>query len=218
MALGARDGRAQRRRRRPAGRDRRPRRREWLEGAAGFARAFAGEQPADAFAEPWELGERWRILDVIYKPYPVCNINQSPVELAVAMVNEHDLAVDEIASVRCFLNPSDRSYPGTLNEGPFSDVGATLMSAPFCVAIALKHRTATLDGLGEFEDEVIRSWWTASRCCRTTRCRRSAARLELTTASGETHAQGARARSSALWLGLGGGAAQRAGPRSGDGG
>ncbi len=160
---------------------------EWLEGAAGFARAFAGEQPADAFAEPWALGERWRILDVIYKPYPVCNINQSPVELAVAVVNEHDLAVDEITSVRCFLNPSDRSYPGTLNEGPFSDVGATLMSAPFCLAIALKYRTATLDGLGEFDDEVIRSLVQRIEVLPDDALPALGARLELTTASGETH-------------------------------
>jgi hypothetical protein len=104
---------------------------QWFEGPAGFARAFAGDASAGASAGDWELGERWRILDVIYKPYPVCNINQSPVELAVDLVNEHDLAADDVATVRCYLNPSDRSYPGTLNQGPFADVGATLMSAPF---------------------------------------------------------------------------------------
>jgi 2-methylcitrate dehydratase PrpD len=129
---------------------------QWLEGAAGFARAFAGDASAGALSESWQLGERWRILDVIYKPYPVCNINQSPVELAVDLVNEHDVTADDIAAVRCYLNPSDRSYPGTLNQGPFTDVGATLMSAPFCVAMALKDRTATLAGLGEFDDEVAR--------------------------------------------------------------
>ena len=162
---------------------------EWLEGPAGFVAAFAGEDPGGVAEESWELGERWRILDVIYKPYPVCNINQSPVELAVGMVNEHDLAVEDIASVRCYLNPSDRSYPGTLNEGPFADVGATLMSAPFCIAIALKHRTATLEGLAEFEDEVNRDLVDRIEVLPDEVLPALGARLELTTASGDTHAK-----------------------------
>lgn len=158
---------------------------QWLEGAAGFARAFAGDASADGAGEGWELGERWRILDVIYKPYPVCNINQSPVELAVDLVNEHDLGADDIAAVRCFLNPSDRSYPGTLNEGPFVDVGATLMSAPFCVAMALKSRTATLQGLGEFDDEVSRRLVERTEVLPDEMLPPLGARLEITTAAGQ---------------------------------
>jgi hypothetical protein len=57
--------------------------------------------------------------------------------------------------VRCHLNPADRSYPGTMNRGPYGDVAATLMSAEYCVAMALKHRSATLEGLQEFDDPTI---------------------------------------------------------------
>jgi 2-methylcitrate dehydratase PrpD len=125
-----------------------------FEGAAGFARAFAD---VDGWRAPveLELGERWRVLDVIYKPYPVCNITQSPVAAAIALATEHDLAVDEIAAVRCFLHPDDRSYPGTLNRGPFRDVGATLMSAAFGVAAGLKQRGIRLADLRAFDDPVI---------------------------------------------------------------
>ena len=125
----------------------------WYEGAAGFARAFAGEG-ADPGGD-WELGRRWRLLDVTYKPYPVCAITQSPVQIALDLAREHDLDPAEITALRCHLNPADRSYPGTMNRGPFGDVGATLMSAEYCVAMALKHRAATLDGLQEFDDPVI---------------------------------------------------------------
>ncbi len=125
----------------------------WYEGAAGFAGAFAGGDP-DA-GRAWELGERWRLLDVTYKPYPVCAITQSPVQAAIDLATEHDLAPDDVARVRVQLNPADRSYPGTVNEGPFNDVGASLMSAQFCVAMALKHRAATLASLREFDDPVI---------------------------------------------------------------
>lgn len=161
----------------------------WLEGAAGFARAFAGEEAAVPEGGSWQLGERWRILDVIYKPYPVCNINQTPVELAVDLAVTHDIAAGDVASVRLHLNPGDRGYPGTLNAGPFADVGATLMSAPFCVAMALKHRTATLDGLAEFEDEVTRSLVERIDVVGDEDLPPLGSRLEVTTAAGETHAR-----------------------------
>lgn len=157
---------------------------QWLEGPAGFANAFAGTQAGDA---PWELGERWRILDVIYKPYPVCNINQSPVELAVDLAREQDLAPADVEEVRLYLNPVDRSYPGTLNEGPFEDVGATLMSAPFCVAIALQHRTATLAGLTAYADETTRALVERTTVLADESLPTLASRLEITTTRGETH-------------------------------
>jgi 2-methylcitrate dehydratase PrpD len=124
-----------------------------MEGAAGFARAFAG---ADEWQAPdLELGRRWRILDVIYKPYPVCNITQSAVALAARLAAEHDLGLSDVSSVSLYLNPADRLYPGTLNAGPFVDVGGSLMSAQFCVAMALRHRTATLAGLAELDDDEL---------------------------------------------------------------
>lgn len=124
-----------------------------FDGAAGFARAFAGIEewePGDL-----ELGRRWRVLDVIYKPYPVCNITQSTVEVAARMARQHDLSLADVDAATLYLNPADRLYPGTLNDGPFVDVGASLMSASFCMAMALRHRTATLAGLGELDDPEL---------------------------------------------------------------
>ncbi|MCW3010952.1 MAG: MmgE/PrpD family protein, partial [Solirubrobacterales bacterium] len=157
----------------------------WYEGDAGFARAFAGVE-GDAGA--WELGERWRILDVTYKPYPVCAITQSPVQVAIDLAVEHDLAPADIRSVRCFLNPADRSYPGTVNPGPFGDVGATLMSAEYCVAMALKHRTATLAGLHEFVDPVIAALGAAPEVVGAARLPNRGARGAITTSAGAVHA------------------------------
>lgn len=159
--------------------------RDWYEGAAGFAGAFAGAEGEDS--GEWELGERWRILDVIYKPFPVCNITQSPVEATVDLVGELDVEPDEVESIRCLLNPADRSYPGTLNWGPFSDVGATLMSAPFCVAMAVKHRNATLAGLHETDDPVIRELVARTEVLADERLPTLASRIELTTVTGERH-------------------------------
>jgi 2-methylcitrate dehydratase PrpD len=158
--------------------------RHWFEGDAGFARAFGGAVPAE---EEWELGERWRILDVIYKPYPVCNITQSPVEAAIAVVRDNDVEAGEVESIRCLLNPADRGYPGTLNWGPFEDVGASLMSAPFCVAMAVKDRDATLAGLHATGDPVMRKLVARTEVLGDEELPTLAARIELTTTSGETY-------------------------------
>lgn len=125
----------------------------WYEGAAGFARAFGGVE--EASSEPWELGERWRLLDVTYKPYPVCAILQSAVEVGLGLTREHDLDTETVSAVRIHLNVNDRTYPGTVNRGPYRDVGATLMSAEYCVAMALRDRAATLAGLRGFEDPQL---------------------------------------------------------------
>jgi 2-methylcitrate dehydratase PrpD len=125
-----------------------------LEGRAGFARAFAGRE---TWVPPrnWELGTRWRIAEVIYKPYPVCNITQNPVAVTSRLAERSNLSPGEVRSARLYLNPADRVFPGTSNWGPFDGVGATLMSAPYCVAMALKHRKASLAALREWDDPVL---------------------------------------------------------------
>jgi 2-methylcitrate dehydratase PrpD len=158
---------------------------EWLEGPAGLAHAFAGVDSIDEAA--FVPGERWRILDVIYKPFPVCNITQSPVEAAIGLVAEADVEADEVESVRCLLNPVDRAYPGTLNWGPFEDVGASLMSAPFCVAMAIKDRDATLAGLHRTEDPVVRELVARTEVIADERLPPLASRIELTTTTGARH-------------------------------
>lgn len=158
---------------------------EWLEGPAGLAHAFGGVEAIDE--EDFVPGERWRILDVIYKPYPVCNITQSPVEAVIGLVAEADVEADEVESVRCLLNPVDHAYPGTLNWGPFEDVGASLMSAPFCVAMAIKDRDATLAGLHRTDDPVTRELVARTEVIADERLPPLGSRIELTTTTGARH-------------------------------
>lgn len=125
----------------------------WYEGDAGFEGAFADQVDE----QDWALGERWRILDVTCKPYPVCAITQSLVQVAIDLAVEFDIEPARIESLRIRLNPEDIQYPGTVNSGPFRAISATLMSAEFCAAMALTDRAATLEGLSRFDDpEILR--------------------------------------------------------------
>jgi 2-methylcitrate dehydratase PrpD len=155
-----------------------------FEGAAGFAHAFAGLTGWSA--DHLDLSGRWRILDVIYKPYPVCALAQTPVAVAVDLAEREDLAPGEVDQVRLSMNPAERDYPGTLNDGPFTDVGATLMSASFCLAIALRDRGATLEALREFEDPVLLDLVRRIEVLPDPSLPEVSARVELTTKDGRT--------------------------------
>jgi hypothetical protein len=122
-----------------------------LEGSAGFYRAFLGE--VDGLEGVGrDLGQTWRSLDVTYKPFAVCAILQAPVTQAMALSEKHQLKAEDIAAVRLRLNPAEAAYPGTDSQGPFSDIGATLMSAPFCMALALIERKVLGRDLKRLDD------------------------------------------------------------------
>jgi 2-methylcitrate dehydratase PrpD len=116
-----------------------------LEGAHGFAAAFADSELRVAW--PGKEGGRWRITEVIHKPYPACNIVQAPVSATIELVRRHDLALADIEHVRCALHPADWAYPGTVGRGPFAASGGPLMSVPFCVATAVVRRGLPLESL-----------------------------------------------------------------------
>ena len=117
-----------------------------LEGANGFAAAFAGAELTLAW--PGEPGGRWRMMEVIHKLYPACNIVQAPVAASLSLVERHNLTVADVRHVRCALNPGDWAYPGTLGAAPFAGTGGPLMSVPFCIAVAIARRGLPLDALG----------------------------------------------------------------------
>ena len=127
-----------------------------LEGSAGFYIAFMGDLERVAEVGT-DLGSTWRSLDVTYKPYPVCAILQGPVLQAVALAHQHGIDGANIAAVRLALPAAEAAYPGTDSRGPFSDIGATLMSAQFCLAVALTQRTVKGADLRRLEDPSLQN-------------------------------------------------------------
>jgi 2-methylcitrate dehydratase PrpD len=125
-----------------------------LEGRAGFYAAFLGDT-AGLSSIGADLGTTWRTLDVTYKPYAVCAILQEPVRQAIALAQGHDVRPAAIDAVRLRLTPAEAAYPGTDSTGPFSDIGATLMSAPFCLAVALTQRHVKGVDLKRLDDAAL---------------------------------------------------------------
>lgn len=125
-----------------------------LEGVAGHYSSFAGDA-AGADAVGRGLGSQWRMLDVTYKPYPICAINQVPVTVLNALLAQHDLHEDEVDAVTLKLAPQEATYPGTDAHGPFTGSGATLMSAPYCLAVAIRKRDVRICDLHTYDDPSL---------------------------------------------------------------
>lgn len=128
--------------------------RDAIEGRAGFYRAFTGSADGSEMVAT-DLGKVWRSLDVTYKPFPVCAILQGPVSGAIEVATKHCLRSDEIRAVRLHLNPVEAAIPGTDTTGPYSDTGSTLMSAQFCLSVALSKGTVQGSDLKRFQDAEL---------------------------------------------------------------
>ena len=121
-----------------------------IEGPQGFALSFA-RRPVDPGA--LTFGAPWRILDVTFKPYPVCAHNQ-PVALVGAQVHARVPAAN-IRALTLRLNPY--VVPGMLERGPFTRVPETLMSSAFCCATACLTGSVSMASLSAFDDPAVKS-------------------------------------------------------------
>lgn len=68
--------------------------------ADGFTGAPAVTLEAPAQSDLWhDLGERWRILEQYFKPYPVCRWAQPAIEAAASLLKRRPVAPERIAAV-----------------------------------------------------------------------------------------------------------------------
>lgn len=125
-----------------------------FEGDMGYLNVLAGSrQQAQSIGR--DLGKTWEILNVRYKPYPVCAANQKPALIILELVKSLDTEYQRIEKINICLNPYAANYPGMAYKGPFGSVEATSMSAPFVVALACVDGKITLAGLHRFSDPKI---------------------------------------------------------------
>ena len=115
--------------------------------ADGFTGAPALVVESDDAAPLWaDLGRRWRILELYFKPYPICRWAQPAVEAALVLRRDHqvDPATIETVEVETFHEAVrlDQHRPATTEEAQYS--------LPFPVAAAIvRGRLAPTDVSGD---------------------------------------------------------------------
>jgi 2-methylcitrate dehydratase PrpD len=127
-----------------------------LEGKAGYLMAFANraDMAENIVAQ---LGKKWEIMNAGFKPYAVCAFNQTPVIAMLDVMKKDKIKAEDIARLSIRVNPYEYNYAGMSFRGPFHSVGATLMSTPYCLAVACVDQEVTLEGISQFDNQKILS-------------------------------------------------------------
>ena len=125
-----------------------------LEGSHGFYRAFSGVD-VNANDILFEIGEKWKIMEVTNKALPICALLQSPVKILLQLIVDNNLNITNVKKIDLYLSPFEANYPGINNAGPFSDQGGTLMSAQFCLSQILISKSITFNDLLDFNSIEI---------------------------------------------------------------
>jgi 2-methylcitrate dehydratase PrpD len=125
-----------------------------IEGETGFLKAFANTTEGSELITK-DLGKTWSIMSTGFKPYPVCAFNQTPVRIILGLIEENDISYENIEKIDVRVSPYEYNYAGMASRGPFDSVGATLMSTPYCVALAIMDGQATLEGLTRYSDPKL---------------------------------------------------------------
>jgi 2-methylcitrate dehydratase PrpD len=104
-----------------------------IEGAGGFARAYADEFNGSAIAE--RLGERFHLMDVLVKSHAAAARVAAGIDAMLALRREHRFAAKDIASIALGI---PRIIEGRLTNKHPADLQAAQMCLPFSVALAAK--------------------------------------------------------------------------------
>ena len=110
-----------------------------LEGESGFYQAFARTAP-DINAMTSGFGKKFLIMEARSKVYPVCGLEQVPVDLALMLAKQNGIQGNQIAKIVERMPEHELAYPGTNYPGPFTTRFQATMSAQFCIAAAFSGK------------------------------------------------------------------------------
>ena len=127
-----------------------------LEGRYGFYQCFLdGDVDLDVLAG--DLGNRWEIADLRYKPYPSNYYTQAGVDAALAL-RDRGLRAADVASLRLGVALPmlhTMGEPTEVKQRP-ADGYAAKFSGPYTLACALLGGSGLGLGLDDFRDQLVR--------------------------------------------------------------
>ena len=121
------------------------------EGKFGLYRTYlgAGAANCDLREATAELGERWEIERVAFKPMASCHFNHPIIDATIALVTEHALAPADIRGIRAFLPEAALQTvcePKAAKRAP-TDIYGAQFSVYYAAASAAVHRRYALEDL-----------------------------------------------------------------------
>lgn len=124
-----------------------------LHGGAGFYRAFGKDGVDYGHRLTEKLGGDFAFKSVTYKQYPACQFLRGIIR---GLSNLREQAGNaSVQGIEIRMNPYEADFIGVRFTGPFATAAQTVMSAPFCAALAWTTGTASFDGLRRFDDPAV---------------------------------------------------------------
>jgi 2-methylcitrate dehydratase PrpD len=124
-----------------------------LHGKAGFYAAFGGKRGDYGRRLAEDLGTHFEFTTVTFKQYPACQFLRGIIR---GLANLRAQALDAVpARIELRMHPYEADFIGVRYSGPFTTAAQTVMSAPFCAALAWSTGTASFDGLRDFGNVEI---------------------------------------------------------------
>lgn len=106
-----------------------------IEGERGFVNATSQENnPLEKFLS---LGQRYKIMETVFKPYPSCRHTHSSIGAIVSLKNEYEL--DSLNVVEMVLNVNKVATQIAQNNEKFDEPRAAKFSLVYCAAAALYY-------------------------------------------------------------------------------
>jgi 2-methylcitrate dehydratase PrpD len=99
-----------------------------------------------------DLGERYTIDEVYFKPYACCRINHAAVEIILDLTERHHLGFEEIESIVIRTYNFAASVPGRIRTHPGANFLHCQFSMSYCAAVALMDGRV---GLEQFQPKRI---------------------------------------------------------------
>jgi 2-methylcitrate dehydratase PrpD len=155
---------------------------ESLEGRAGWARAFFGDEGAERLKDTVARADSG-LMEVAIKPYPVSGIAQVLTWLGTKAHAE----VSSPAKIEARVSSAEYGYPGSSNVGPFKGRSDALMSIAFCVACAATDGYVGIERLEKPNDETVAGTLAKVTVVPDEKLGEGEAVLEVTDEAGERH-------------------------------
>jgi 2-methylcitrate dehydratase PrpD len=128
--------------------------RNLLEGRYGLYNIYhRGEYNPEVLTA--NLGERYDVIDLSFKPYPCCRNDHPSIDATLALMNEHNIKAEDVESVAVSVSSGAEKAlcePLDIKRNPRTIVDAQF-SIPWAVAVALAHGKV---GLGSFTEQAIK--------------------------------------------------------------
>lgn len=122
-----------------------------LDGGHDLYTALLQGEPIDRARITEALGVEWRGAAAEFKYYPCAHVIQPYIDAVLAIVTEHDLRPDDVASVECAIAPWASAIVCEPREAKlrFDTELEAIASLPYQLAVAITERGVGLTALGE---------------------------------------------------------------------